>query len=108
MDGLPRRPLSPLPPPIPSAATTAVSSLASGSSSVKRKKSRPFIPIDDDDESDGTQADAEYGNGTGTANGWINTDGRRRSTQGSGTARGSNSLRKVLEVDDARRNSLAV
>ncbi|KAF8548485.1 hypothetical protein OG21DRAFT_1471151 [Imleria badia] len=108
MDAPPRRPLSPLPP-IPKPSTvTASGSLTSGGSSVKRKKSRPFIPIDDDDESDGTQADAEYGHGDGTANGWVNTDGRRRSAQGSGTARGSGSLRRVLEADDARRNSLAV
>lgn len=61
------------------------------------------MPIDDDDdESDGTQADAEYGNGT--PSGWVNTEGRRRS----GTTQGSSSLRRVLETDDARRHSLAV
>ncbi|KAH0830215.1 hypothetical protein J3R83DRAFT_1572 [Lanmaoa asiatica] len=102
LDGPSRRPVSPLQPPAPKPSTaTSSSSSTSGDSSVKRKKSRPFIPIDDDDESDGTQADAEYGNG------WVNTDGRRRSAQG-GTARGSNSLRRVLEADDARRHSLAV
>ena len=107
LDGPSRRPVSPLQPPAPKPSTaTSGSSLASGDSSVKRKKSRPFIPIDDDDESDGTQADAEYGNGNGTTNGWVNTDGRRRSSQG-GATRGSSSLRWVLEADDARRNSLA-
>jgi hypothetical protein len=105
LDGPLGRPVSPLQPSAPKPSTaTSGSSLTSGDSSVKRKKSRPFIPIDDDDESDGTQADAEYGNGT--VNGWVNTDGRRRSAQG-GAARGSSSLRWVLEADDARRNSLA-
>jgi len=106
LDGPPRRPVSPLELPAPKPLTATVSSsLASGGSSVKRKKSRPFLPIDDDDESDGTQADAEYGNGT--VNGWVNTDGRRRSAQGS-TARDSTGLRRVLEADEARRNSFAV
>ena len=106
LDGPSRRSVSPLQPSAPQPSTaTSSSSSTSGGSSVKRKKSRPFIPIDDDDESDGTQADAEYGNGT--VNGWINTDGRRRSAQGN-TARGSSSLRRVLEADDARRHSLAV
>ncbi|KAN0075562.1 hypothetical protein V8E55_011585 [Tylopilus felleus] len=106
LDGPSRRPVSPLQPPAPKPSTaTSSSSLTNGSSSVKRKKSRPFLPIDDDDDSDGTQADAEYG--TGTVNGWVNTDGRRRSAQSS-TAQGRSSLRMVLEADDARRNSLAV
>ncbi|KAF8129179.1 hypothetical protein EV363DRAFT_1337957 [Boletus edulis] len=106
MDGPAKRPVSPLQPPAPKLSTaTASTSLTSASSSVKRKKSRPFMPIDDDDESDGTQADAEYGNST--VNSWVNPDGRRRSAN-SGTARGSSSLRRVLEADDARRNSLAV
>lgn len=106
LDGPSGRPVSPLQPPAPQPSTaTSGSSSTTAGSSVKRKKSRPFIPIDDDDESDGTQADAEYGNGT--ANGWINTDGRRRSTQ-SNAARGSNSLRRVLEADNARRHTLAV
>lgn len=100
-----RRPVSPLQPSAPQPSTaTSSSSSTTGGSSVKRKKSRPFIPIDDD-ESDGMQADAEYGNGT--VNGWINTEGRRRSAQ-SNAARGSSSLRRVLEADDARRHSLAV
>ncbi|KAG8217155.1 hypothetical protein J3R82DRAFT_5214 [Butyriboletus roseoflavus] len=106
LDGPARRPVSPLQPPAPKPLTaTSGSSSTNGGSSVKRKKSRPIIPIDDDDESDGTQADAEYGDGT--VNGWVNTDGRRRNAQ-AGTARGSNSLRRVLEADDARRHSLAV
>ncbi|KAG6375863.1 hypothetical protein JVT61DRAFT_2726 [Boletus reticuloceps] len=86
MDGPAKRPVSPLQPPAPKLSTaTASTSLTSASSSVKRKKSRPFMPIDDDDESDGTQADAEHGNST--VNGWVNTDGRRRSTNG-GTGAG--------------------
>ncbi|KAI8974208.1 hypothetical protein BD414DRAFT_498475 [Trametes punicea] len=64
---------------------------------VKRKKSRAMIPPDDD-ESEGTQADAEYG---GFHSGsWANVDGRRRSVHGSGSRR--------VEGDDARRHSMAV
>lgn len=63
---------------------------------VKRKKSRVYVP-DDDEESEGTQADAEFG-GLGS---WVNVDGRRRSTHtGSGNRR--------FENDDARRHSMAV
>ncbi|KAG9318010.1 hypothetical protein JVU11DRAFT_73 [Chiua virens] len=101
-----RRPVSPLQPPAPKPLTaTSDTSSTTGGASVKRKKSRPTIPIDEDEDSDGAQADAEYGNGT--PNGWVNTDGRRRSAQ-TPVAKGSSSLRRVLEADDARRHSLAI
>ncbi|THH26753.1 hypothetical protein EUX98_g7442 [Antrodiella citrinella] len=71
---------------------------------VKRKKSRYVLP-EDGEESEGTQADAEYG-GTHVAGGsstsWLNSEGRRRS----GTSTG-NRL-KMLEGDDGRRHSMAV
>jgi len=63
---------------------------------VKRKKSRPYVEVDDD-ESEGAQADAEYGN----INGWVNVEGRRRSVQHS-------AIRRAPETDDGRRHSLAV
>ncbi|OCH86176.1 hypothetical protein OBBRIDRAFT_797436 [Obba rivulosa] len=65
---------------------------------VKRKKSRPYV-FDDDDESEGVQADAEVG--AGRSSGWVNIDGRRRSVHS------GSSLRR-LEGDDSRRHSMAV
>ncbi|KAI0333069.1 hypothetical protein GY45DRAFT_1319991 [Cubamyces sp. BRFM 1775] len=64
---------------------------------VKRKKSRAYVPPDDD-ESEGTQADAEFG-GLRTGS-WANVDSRRRSVHASGSRR--------LEGDDIRRHSMAV
>ncbi|KAI6140244.1 hypothetical protein BKA82DRAFT_1003484 [Pisolithus tinctorius] len=89
----------------PSESKASVPKLPLSSSSsltplpVKRGKSRPYVPLDDDDdESDGAQADAEYGFSSAH---WVNVDSRRRSTQS-----GSN-FRTTPEVDDARRHSLA-
>lgn len=72
---------------------------------VKRKKSRAYVLPEDGEESEGTQADAEYGGSRvsgGTSAGWVNTEGRRRSVQTTG-----NRL-KMLEGDDGRRHSMAV
>lgn len=85
-----------------------------GATTVKRKKSRAAYvdPDDFDDESDGAQADAEFGGGTKT--GWVNLDGRRKSTVhgGSGaTIPGSSNSRgteRKMEGDDGRRHSMAV
>ncbi|EED78818.1 predicted protein [Postia placenta Mad-698-R] len=66
---------------------------------MKRKKSRVHVLPDDEEESEGTQADAEYGGRTGT--GWISAEGRRRSVHS------GSSLRR-LEGDDFRRHSMAV
>jgi hypothetical protein len=69
--------------------------------SVRRKKSRPQIVLDDDEEeSEGAQADAEYGYG-GQGASWVNVEGRRKG--GSGTKRSAPGL-----VDEARRHSMAV
>ncbi|KAI0628856.1 hypothetical protein C8Q77DRAFT_1145802 [Trametes polyzona] len=64
---------------------------------VRRKKSRAYVPPDDD-ESEGAQADAEYG-GLRTGS-WANVDGRRRSVHASSSRR--------VEGDDVRRHSMAV
>ncbi|KAG1819835.1 uncharacterized protein BJ212DRAFT_1343335 [Suillus subaureus] len=79
-----------------SSGTTSSSSSATANTVVKRKKSRPQVEVDDD-ESEGAQADAEYGN----INGWVNVEGRRRSAHHS-------AVRRALEADDGRRHSLAV
>ncbi|KAG6916416.1 hypothetical protein DXG01_006944 [Tephrocybe rancida] len=92
----------PLPPSRPSSAATLFSPPLPSRSGVKRKKSRPIL--DDDDESDGAQADAEYG--LGGMNSWVNTDGRRR-PGGSGTG-SSSSGNKRETVDDPRRHSMVV
>ncbi|KAH9939444.1 hypothetical protein B0H21DRAFT_780615 [Amylocystis lapponica] len=63
---------------------------------VKRKKSRVYVTVEDGEESEGTQADAEYG---GRASGWANVEGRRRSVTSTGVRRFE---------DDVRRHSMAV
>jgi hypothetical protein len=75
--------------------------------SVKRKKSRPQIVLDDDgEESEGVQADAEYGYGQGA--GWVNVEGRRRGGA-SGSGSGGGAKRSTAGVmDEARRHSMAV
>lgn len=84
--------------------TTPTTSSSSATTTVKRKKSRPYIDPDDFDDSDGTQADAEYG---GLTNGWVNVEGRRKSIlHGHG---GTGSPREIkLDGDDGRRHSMAV
>ncbi|KAG0701583.1 hypothetical protein DFH29DRAFT_553536 [Suillus ampliporus] len=79
-----------------SSSGTSSSSSAAATAVVKRKKSRPYVEADDD-ESEGAQADAEYGN----VSGWVNVEGRRRSVQHS-------AVRHALDADDGRRHSLAV
>ena len=63
---------------------------------IKRKKSRAYITEDED--SDGTQADAEAGQAALTT--WANVNSRRRSH--------TNPLARRAEADDARRHSIAV
>ena len=69
---------------------------------VKRKKSRVYVPADDGEESDGTQADGEYGGGIRAAStaGWVSTEGRRRSVMHASSRR--------AEGDEGRRHSMAV
>lgn len=64
----------------------------------KRKKSRTHTVPEEEGDSDGAEADAEYG---GLRTGWVNLEGRRRSGQGS-----RSSMR--YESDDGRRHSIAV
>ena len=72
--------------------------------SVKRKKSRPQLVLDDDgEESEGVQADAEYGYGHSA--GWVNVEGRRKGgAAGSGAKRSTN----TGVGDETRRHSMAV
>lgn len=81
---------------------------STAATTVKRKKSRPYIDPDDFEESDGAQADAEFGyGGSGMSSGWINVDGRRKSiAHGHGSA--ANGSSKKMDGDEARRQSLAV
>lgn len=91
------------------AATTSGSSTESGTAQpppqvagVKRKKSRVHIPVDDNEESDGTQADAEFGPGLKAAasSEWVNSEGRRRSVHTGATRR--------VAGEELRRHSMAV
>lgn len=68
---------------------------------IKRKKSRAYVVPEDGEESEGTQADAEYGGSIKNGSGWVNLEGRRRSVIS------SSSIRRI-EGDDARRHSMAV
>ncbi|EKM56137.1 uncharacterized protein PHACADRAFT_174307 [Phanerochaete carnosa HHB-10118-sp] len=79
----------------------AASEGAGAVAGVKRKKSRPHVPTGEDDESDGTQADGEYGvrASSGTA-AWV-AEGRRRSVVPSSSVRHA-------EGDEGRRHSMAV
>ncbi|KAI0648516.1 hypothetical protein C8Q79DRAFT_578253 [Trametes meyenii] len=89
------------PPPISSRSSSSNSADADAEGSaigtVKRKKSRAYVPPDDE-ESEGVQADAEYGGIR--AGSWANVDARRRSVHASSSRR--------VEGDDVRRHSMAV
>ncbi|KAF5387168.1 hypothetical protein D9615_002095 [Tricholomella constricta] len=89
------------PPPVARTSSSSSSSSSSAAAtSVRRKKSRPQMVLDDE-ESDGTQADAEYGVGSGGSKGWVNVEGRRRAAAGGGK-------RSLVVLDDERRHSMAV
>jgi hypothetical protein len=68
----------------------------------RRRKSRPRPLLDDDDESDGAQADDEPLPGTSVRAGLSNVDMRRRS------AVVSASRRSLIEDDEGRRHSMLV
>ncbi|KAH9978470.1 hypothetical protein BJV74DRAFT_859380 [Russula compacta] len=68
----------------------------------RRRKSRPRLPVDDDEESDGAQADDEPLMGTRARTGLANVDMRRRS------AVVSASRRSLIEDDEGRRHSMLV
>jgi hypothetical protein len=87
-------------PPPAMAKSSSSSSSSSAATSVRRKKSKPQILLDED-ESDGTQADAEYGGGKGGASRWVNVEGRRKAVAGGGTS-------SLAILDDGRRHSMAV
>ncbi|KAI0761478.1 hypothetical protein BD413DRAFT_485835 [Trametes elegans] len=88
-------------PPVSSRSSSSYSNDADGEAppagTVRRKKSRAYVPPDDE-ESEGAQADAEYG--SLRAGSWSNVDSRRRSVHASSSRR--------LEDDDVRRHSMAV
>lgn len=70
---------------------------------VKRKKSRVYIPVDEEEESEGAQADAEYGGlRTDSSSGWVN-DARRRSV-----AHHASTTRRTDTGDELRRHSMAI
>ncbi|TFY60042.1 hypothetical protein EVJ58_g5393 [Rhodofomes roseus] len=71
---------------------TAQDTVPSGAT-VKRKKFRVYVPSEDGEESEGTQADAEFGGLTS----WVNVDGRRRSIQSGDRAAG---VSRVMMHDD--------
>jgi hypothetical protein len=68
----------------------------------RRRKSRPRIPVDTDEESDGAQADDEPLAGSRVRAGLANIDMRRRS------AVVSSSRRSLIEDDEGRRHSMLV
>lgn len=110
LQALPPRPSSRPPPsassfrPISSSHAYVTTASSSATTTVKRKKPRPYVDPDDFDDSDGTQADAEYG---GLTNGWVNVEGRRKSVLHGHGGAGSSRERR-LDGDDGRRHSMAV
>jgi len=102
--------------PGPPMRTTGESSTSGGSSSsnsngtttntaLKRKKSRPRHILSDEEnegESDGAEADAEYvgGGGAGT---WVNVEGRRKALPKRSAAAAA-----VAALEDIRRHSMAI
>ncbi|KAL4254435.1 shugoshin family protein [Abortiporus biennis] len=86
-------------PPLAIATSTSTSTddaLPPPVAGIKRKKAKSYVTLPEDDESDGAQADAEYG---GLRGGWVNMEGRRRSINPNG--------RRVID-EDIRRHSMAV
>jgi hypothetical protein len=69
---------------------------------VRRRKSRPRLPVDDGEDSDGAQADDEPLGETRVHAGLANIDMRRRS------AVISASRRSLIEDDEGRRHSMLV
>ena len=72
----------------------------------QRRKSRPRLPVDDDEESDGAQADEEPLAGSRVRTGLVNVDTgttRRRSAVVDSASR-----RSLIEDDEARRHSMLV
>jgi len=86
-------------PPPPGPRSSSSLSSSSAATSIKRNKSRPHVLPDDNDDSDGTQADAEYGFGKADATSWVNVEGRRKA---------GNTKRTLATSDDVRRHSMAV
>ena len=68
----------------------------------RRRKSRARLPVDEEEDSDGAQADDEPFAETRVRAGLANIDIRRRSAVVSG------SRRSLIEDDEARRHSMLV
>lgn len=96
-----------------SQSTTTVASSSStsvtGTTESRQHKSRPQLPISDDD-SDGTNADSEFGNGghisSSSSNTWsnVNIDSGRRK----GLPKRSAATAAVAALEDIRRHSMIV
>jgi len=92
-------------PPTPAQLPSTTPRLSAAITTVKRRKSRPQLILEDED-SDGAQADVDVE--VGRAIGWVNVEGRRKT--------GIHSVRKIIRVvderrvegDDGRRHSMAV
>ncbi|KAH0584667.1 hypothetical protein J132_03192 [Termitomyces sp. J132] len=95
----------PLPPSRPTSSISMITSPSPPRSSVKRKKSRPIL---ENDDSDGAEADAEYGVPGNPL--WVNVDGRRRAVGSSGMSSGAStsSKRVIVALEDPRRHSMTV
>jgi hypothetical protein len=100
---------SPGPPTRTTGSTTSdTSSSNSTTAAVKRKKSRPRLVHSDEEngESDGAEADAEYVGGSGGGKGtgsWVNVEGRRKAVPKRSAATAA-----VAAIEDIRRHSMAI
>ena len=89
-----------------STLNTTVAASSSPSQAIKRKKSRPQVPLSDSD-SDGADADEEYVGGRGSSGSsgpsdWVNVGGRRKALPKRNAA-----VVAVTAIEDIRRHSLA-
>ena len=102
---------SPGPPTRTTGSTTSDGSSSTSNSTgtaVKRKKSRPRLVLSDEEngESDGAEADAEYVGGSGGGKGagsWVNVEGRRKALPKRSAATAA-----VAAIEDIRRHSMAI
>ncbi|KAF9009695.1 hypothetical protein BDQ17DRAFT_1323225 [Cyathus striatus] len=95
-------------PPAKLSSASSSSGSSGGSLSVRKRKSRPQLTPNEEDESDGAEADGEYVP-PGQRGAWINTEGRRKavSVRRVLTNVGGDETRRTQE-GEGRRHSMAV
>ena len=88
--------------------SSSTSNSATNTAAVKRKKSRPRMVLSDEEDGDsnGAEADAEYVGSSGGGKGagsWVNVEGRRKALPKRSAAAAA-----VAALEDIRRHSMAI